>query len=689
MNTMDVSRIDYAPNDLTGLEAQLRSSVRVQIENTRDSLRLLAESQDRLRAGGEALSRVAGLCQQSEELIENYPFINQVSCTHQNFVLTKRVYEELCALDAKVERCAALLDADQESGRPDNLLLVYHYLVRLEVFRKQTLDLMQNAPSTAVYTIKRYFNKLDELGKAFDQFYWELPRQLFKMIEQGQGRYIVAMIKVLMAMETSQRSRFTSILDELITNRFNAAISASGCNSAEDMVTALEALSFWQADLLMVRNDLALKFPPSFNILDWFLLTYHRNIHAIISPYLKSKLGPADILYLIGWVHAYHDEMASQLGISSEDLEPRLLEDREAELIAEYVALSRGKMNEWIGNLLAVESKTFVERPQAPETDADDRYMTPSGIDLYQIVKQHMDTAAGASRDRLLLEIVAECVKSVNGFINGMSRTLAVEKNKYFEKPDDVPPLFEDYVITLGNTCLRWVSYVQELVEDMEEVLASEYVAQASKTLKSLSENFVSLAKDCTQVLVEIIFQSVRPALQQLFTVTWYGKERLVETVVATFEDFFGDYKRHADPFLLNKLITDVLERIVILYLVQLRSKNSRLKMPSAQEGLAADVQTMISFFSQHRELERVRKFTDPVSKFIDLVTSSDKMIFLEFVSFWKTYPDMPMALFEEVLSKRDDLDKTAVKHIMENCRNKTREEKILEAAPSIFAKIK
>lgn len=676
--------------EMVALEAQLRSSVRVQLENIRDSLRCLGGANDRLRESGEALERVTELCQQSEGLIDNYAFIKQVSRTHQNFSLTKRVYDEFRALAAKVERCAELLEADTQSGRPDNLLLVYHYLSKLETFRKQTLELMRDAPSTAVYTIKRYFKTLDDLVNAFEDFYWKLPRQLFTMIEGGQASHIVAILKVLMAMDVAARPRFTAILDDMIAAKFAAAIQAAGVAPASDLSSALEALSFWQEDLLLVRNELVPKFPPAMNILDFFILTYHRNIHAVLAPGLAGKLGPADILFVIGWARTYHEEMAAQLGVSTEDLEPHLLEDREPQLIAEYVALSRGKINEWVGNLMAATIKNFSERPQQPEMDAENHFMTPAGIDLFQIVKQHIDTAAQASRGRLLLEIEGECVRSVNSFLAGMSRTLEVEKGRYLEKPEAAPPYFEDHVIMLGNTCLKWVSYLDDLVEDVEQHLATEFVALGSKTLKSLGEGFVNLAKACTQVLVEIIFRAVQPAIQQIGTAAWYGEtEGIMSTILATFEDFFKDYEQHADQFLLNKLVADVLERLLLAYFAQLKAKSCKLKMPAAPGRLEGDVQAVLAFFSSYRDGERVRRALDPLAKFTALVCSSQRMIFLEFVSFWKLYPDLPLSYFEEVISRRDDLDRTAVREIVESCRKKTLEEKIMEATPSIFSKIK
>jgi len=675
--------------EMLALEAQLRSSVRLQLENARDSIRHLGEARDQLRESGEALDRVTGLCKQSETLIDNYPFIKQVSRTHQNFNLTRRVYEEFCALDAKVERCALLLERDQESGEPHNLLLVYHYLFRLDNFRKQTLGLMSDAPSTALYTIKRYFKKLDDLSNAFEEFFWRLPRQIFQYAEEGKASFIVYMVKVLWVMDVEQRSRFFAILDDMIANKFTIAVRVSGFAPNENPSGVLDAIDFWLTDLELVSSNLISKFPAEFSILDFFVLNYHRNIHAILNHCLMAKLEPADILYILGWVQAYHDDMTTKFGISSDDLEPRLLDDREPQLIALHVALSRANISQWIGNLFNAEAKAFTERATEPDIDAEDHYTTPGGIDLFQICKQHIDTAAQASKGRLLMEIVNECAKGVNDYIFRMSRLLDQERKYEGKNP---PANLEAYIIMLGNTSLKWVSYVQDLVGDVEELIAAECKATASKALKSIADNFVSLAKSCTQALADIIFVTVKDAVQKLFTAEWYGDAAgppTMETIVFTFNDYLNDYTQHADQFLINKLVSDMFETFTQMYLEQLRARSTKLLMGRAPSLFVADLTALQECFALHRDPERVKRAIDPLARCIALICSSERMLFLEFAAFYKMYPDLKLSFFEEVLLKRDDMEKAAVKELVENCRKKTKEEKFVDTPPSVFSKLK
>lgn len=80
----------FYQKEMSALEAQLMSSVRVQLENTRDSLKCLGGSQDRLREAGDALGRVIDLCEQSETLIDNYHFIKQVPSGLSSPIMLRR-----------------------------------------------------------------------------------------------------------------------------------------------------------------------------------------------------------------------------------------------------------------------------------------------------------------------------------------------------------------------------------------------------------------------------------------------------------------------------------------------------------------------------------------------------------------------------------------------------------------------
>ena len=169
----------------------MNASVRLQIESTRDGINRLGQSQDRLSTISASLDRLTGLAEESAGLIENYPTIKQVSRTCQHFRLIRSVYDQFAHLDETVARTTELLEQDREDGSMENLLLVHFYLSRLEAFRHQTLALMKDAPSTVMYTLKRYFKKLDDLSAEFDGYFWAIPKDFYALAIKGRQAAIV------------------------------------------------------------------------------------------------------------------------------------------------------------------------------------------------------------------------------------------------------------------------------------------------------------------------------------------------------------------------------------------------------------------------------------------------------------------------------------------------------------------
>lgn len=691
------------------LESQLTASIRLQIENIRAGIAQMEamSAQTLPRSLPAQLSDIVELCNQTDAMISNYSFIKLVSRTHANFQQTRSIYDQFCVLDGQIERVNGLLQADKSAESLDNVLLIYCRLAQLAAFRDQTMEMVKNAPSSLVYTLKRYFKKLDDLSAAFDSFYWAWPGKLTKLAQEGAKRSadIVKIAQVLNRMQDTNRSRFFEILDAQVSIRY-AAVDESKMG---DIDGTLDAISFYADDLKLVRDQLAPRFPPHLALLDFYLLTHHRNIHAVLNKIIikarkisssasanagaASKNSPftaGQILSLLGWVKSYHDCLEGQFGIASDELEPRLLDDREPRLIADYVRLSKAKISEWIGNLLTSETKNFAARSALPDADGDNRYFTPATVDLFQIVKQHVDMAASVSSTRLLSEIVNECVVTVGVFQRGLVRMLEHEAAKYFEKMDNGAPNFEDYVIMMGNSCLRWIENMQTLSTNLEDLLRPEFLGPAQKQIKGASDGFLGVAKSCTQILVDVIVGSIKSVLGQLFALEWYSVP-VVETIVATYEDFFTDYQKHAEDFLLSKLIADVLDRTVLLYIEAMRGRNARLKMSqSAPELFDRDISALTSFFSRFRDPKRVEKAIDPLVKLRTLLCASRKMVFLEFFALLKAYPDAPLVLLEELLGKRDDFDRPALKEVMDSVRAKLQEEKAVNSpVQSVFSKIK
>jgi exocyst complex component 3 len=118
------------------------------------------------------------------------------------------------------------------------------------------------------------------------------------------------------------------------------------------------------------------------------------------------------------------------------------------------------------------------------------------------------------------------------------------------------------------------------------------------------------------------------------------------------------------------------------------KNKNAKFKMPTATERMKSDVETCITYFSKTKSAKRVNSSFEIVQKVIALFESNPRMLYLDFYSLWRAYPDVPLNFIEKLLGKRDDLDKTQLYDLMETCKTKMKEEKVAEFQPSLFSKI-
>ena len=114
--------------------------------------------------------------------------------------------------------------------------------------------------------------------------------------------------------------------------------------------------------------------------------------------------------------------------------------------------------------------------------------------------------------------------------------------------------------------------------------------------------------------------------------------------------------------------------------------------MPVAAEKLRSDLNQVIEFFSKSKSAKRVKTTFDPIDKLIALIEANPRLIYIDFFSLYKAYPDINVEFVEKVLSRRSDLDKSQVKEVVDGIKAKVKEDSVrLEGKPetlTIFSKV-
>ncbi|RKP00177.1 hypothetical protein CXG81DRAFT_13545 [Caulochytrium protostelioides] len=729
-NKLDVL-IKRNASERARVEAQLKSVISGQLDGASRGLHDLDTSVTRTRHICTHLQAIASLCSDAQNEIRNYGRIKKISRTHQNFLATKEMVEQFRQLDEQVHRIGTLLEADMahRDGMAPNLLFVHYQLQRLEAFRNRVLTKAWRSVNADVWaTLGRYFHKLDLLQTRFETYLFELAARTVSLLQQGLASVVVRVVHIIEVEERLDEAAAQQPTDDGLLDDATSAIAArlrprqvkgyriryfDGIHEtivshvetifAEhlgDLEGLLAEVDGMVENLVTIHDDLIPRFPKRYNIFHYFVLEYHRQIHGILNRLVNDTLETGSILKLLKWVTAYYDNMQNRIGVGEELLEPPLLDGKEADLIRQYLDLLQIKLREWFTNILTSETQLYLTRAEPPETDGSQIYYVGGSVMVFQMINQQVDVVLSASA-RMVPDIISECSGIFTTFATHWLGNLHAELQRFLDPRDDrkdrhaaepLAPGLPEYVMAVGNDFLRSAEFTEVLSARTTALLQEPHRSQTASLLQEVREGFMKVTRRATTSLVDIVLADLQPAMVQLHTPSWYDHP-LMAMIVSTLDDYCGDFQAHLSEYLFSKLMTELLERMVIKYLESFRNKGAKYRA-NAGDKIRHDIAAMTQFFAQSKAEKRVVAAVEPLTKIVSIIESSMRMVFLDFWALYQAYRDMPIAYIEDLLSRREDLTKSNVREIMENIHQKTEEDREnyrpgpQGIAPTVFSKI-
>lgn len=603
----------------------------------------------------------------------------------------------------------------------DALLHVHYHLFKLEEFRDKTMHQARDSPHDVIITLKTYFRRVDVLSDDFTQHLWLLARNLIPLIDNNCGATIVKVIKIIECEETadekalaarqaqtthqdlqnnkkwrlaegnprtikSYRVEFYEQLHQSLLEHFEEEFQQF--KEQEDWEGALDATDFIFNELELVYDQIVPKFPKKYKIFPYFVLEYHRHTYDLLNEMVQQDLDAGTILRLLRFVRDYYTTMSIRLGVTEELLEPQLLDGQEQSLVDEYLKLVRRKLVEWTSNLMQSESRDFVQRENPPEMSPDGQFGLSGAVDLFQIINQQIDVAADANQGKLLYLVVNECHKVMKDSQSFWKKLLFSELQKQLDQPEDVPEGFVEYVMALANDQIKCSDFANDILMRVPPIVDANYKSQVEDKLSTAIDGYLQIAASAREALLEVTFGDIKPVFADLFTTRWY-EQPLIPSVIETLKDYCNDFT-HLNKFIFDKLIHDMLDRFLMLYLEAMRHKNAKFQMQTCLEKIGNDVRLSFNFFAKYTSVKEMEERFDVIEKVHILLESNRRMIFVDYYNLRQAYPDVPLTFVENILSKRDDLDKSALKDIMEGIKAKAREyEPDANTPPTIFSRIK
>jgi exocyst complex component 3 len=462
------------------------------------------------------------------------------------------------------------------------------------------------------------------------------------------------------------RSKITKAITESIKEKFDEAY----LRDEQDPAGFLESLGWMYQDIIRIESDVVPCFPAEYEIYSLYVREYHKVLNVTIKKLVASEPDASVLLILHAWLKEYKKSM-KELNVPPELLEPALMDGKEQTLIDDYLQLIVKKLDEWTANLMKTEIGEFTTRAEPPELDSDGLYGTQGAVILFQMVNQQVDLATESGQGAILARVVSETNRVMRGIQDQWVKVIEAEFKKQTEKPEEVAGGLVEYCIALANDQIKSADYAEALLARLEPLVSEKYRVTINERLNDAIDGYLDVAKKCTQTLIDIIFNDLKPATKGLFQPAWY--DGIMRQIVETIRDYMTDYQTYLNPSLLELLIEDLLDAFLVVYLNGL-ANSPKLKMPAATNRIKEDVSVAFSFFSTLKPAKELESYFEVVEMILALLEASKDIVFLSFWAFARVHgPNI--AFVEGLMKARGDLDRSAVSEVMDSIKRKVKDE--------------
>ncbi|KAL5537134.1 SEC6 [Sanghuangporus sanghuang] len=699
------------------IDARLKTGVKEQLEATRDGLRKLLGTRTNVQAIKDEMSTIDSACQNPANAISTFDQIARVSVVHRNFEQVEEMVNNLTGMHSKLDMLEEMLYTDRKdiTGPARNLLTLHFHLNQLENFRNQTMHQAKKATAESRATLARWFERLNKFVEDFEEYFAALSRNILPIVRAGHSEVVVKLVKIAeiegkedekaiairlvkKAAKMDAASKFRSLqanarvikhyrskLTKNITDSIKASFEGAYQADDEDPAAFIEHLNDWMyKDLVRIENDVVSCFPQNWDIHSLYIREYHKALDEMLKKIVASKPDPPVLLIIHAWLKEHKKNM-KELAVPPEWLEPPLLGGNEQSLIEDYLQTIISKLDQWVENLMTTEKKQFIARTDPPEIDAEGFYGTQGAVILFQMVNQQVDLAMESGQGSILARVVTESARAMRGTQEQWVRLIEAEYKKQIEKPEEAAGGLGEYCVALANDQIKCADYTEALSARLEPLVSEKYKVVIVERLNDAIDGYLDVAKNCTQTLIDIIFNDLKPAVKQLFQPAWY--DGIMGQIIETMRDYMSDYQQYLNPSILELLVEDLLDAFLVSYLTAL-ANSTKLRMPAATDRIREDVSLAFEFFSTLKPAKELDSYFEVVELVLALLEASKSLVFLSFWEFAKKHgPNIPFV--EGLMKARDDLDRTAVSEVMDSVKRKVKEEGLTDPPePTIMKKI-
>ena len=713
------------------VDVQLRAGLKEQLEVTQSGMGAISESQRIVNQIKEEMMKIDKLCAESQNMIRDFPNINEVSTIHRNFSLVETMKANIDNFNDRLKDVEiALMDDESDLENQPNILNVHYELTKLREIRDDAMDQIKQASDESLEsTLQDYFVKLDQVVAIFDEHIGQACTNLIPLIQNDNKSMIVRLAliieaeekndKKVKAMQDAQKehkalaARFKSMKSgpkqvRGYKEKFLRAIDFSAQLEfkrseeifMEDSSKLEKSLKWFFQDLFAVKEGMVGLMPKKWKIYRTYTSIYHKAMHDwLIKLVDDEKTSSLHMLSIIHWRNKYYQKMA-KLGWSPTDLQPDVLDDREAELVRDWRQLIVKSVDEWMGRMFTTDKASFLSRSEdALEKDAQGYLRTKTLSDMWRMLREQTQVAGDSGRSDVTEGVLDEMFRALKRRQTYWQKLITDEVDRYSKPSADSEGLqgLQDWLIALANdqiSCIDdnedsgQVSYLTRFKRDFEPLVPQQYLSSSRPDLESISEGYIDLSTHSITSFVSLIFTvDFRTTIPDFFTPRWYT-EYGMKRITSTFDDYTADYADLLHRSLLDIFLEELSDTLLVRYLASVRNKGAKFRRSEPfTDKVGDDVRTAWAFFEKFPELDfaGIRGKWRATHHMVRLLEAEKAAVPATYEACKREFWDVQLSWVEAVLRARDDYERG----MLSGVKAKAAEVYMERGAETIMSKVK
>lgn len=691
------------------VEALLKSAMQSQLDGVRIGLNQLQACKQDLKKVELSLKSMDNLF---VDVPKHYHQLNDVREEHMRYSQYVTAIENLKHIFTVPESIAKT----KKMINDGKLLHTHQYLTNLENSRDDLLYELHKFPNQSPHDkmmLKAYFAEVETLSNLLEkQLKLVLSRTLNTV--RKEPTEIVTALRIIereekadeFALQQQKQTGFLApgrpkkwrtmafdIFEKAVQTRVEGTHVDEKENNKMWLVRYLELTrQLILEDLRVIKTLCGPCFPPSYDIVNKFVMMYHTALSRHLQELIQNGLEGNEYVSILAWVlNTYSGQELMthpDLNIDIKKIGPLLSITVLQKLQDQYLKTMEKNYEEWMQNTLSSEKQDWQSKEEPDVIGADGCYRTSAPVIIFQMIDQNLQVTKTISQEltiQALLVSIDQVIKYGHIYREGIIEF----KNKHFEDRSQVPH-FTKYMISIVNNCLQLKEHGDSLKEQYDLPGSNEKLGEK---FKSLLNTYVELRNEAGKYLLEEVFLDLEKHFEEIFSPRWMSSTLAVETICVTLDDYFQDYRYLCESnfeYIIKVAQNLVAKRYITSMLQKKVSFKTNEESQAAADKLRKEITQIRKCFlciasnssDSHCPLDII------ITLSVVLKCEDSEMLSLDLHNIVKTFPDITEDHLLRLLYLRGDMPRAEIREKITFAMNSGKPTSNVHQTSSLFSEI-